>query len=304
MDEMELMRKIIKLIEDLISPQIREIINSSITTQVFPMKWKLGRVIPIQKSQEVSRLLPTSFRPISLLPTLSKLTERAVQRQVQSHFEVQGLLHPNSHAYRSNRSTGTALLQVLDRMYAATDNNLITSLMALDQSAAFDCVSHKILLSKLEAYKFSQESLKWMNSYLSNRSQFVVVGKHKSSIVALDRGVPQGSILGPLLYSIYTNELANSVIDSSCTNIVHNNHNSLFHNNCPNCGMTIQYADDTTYVIASKLRSSNQQKLNLALAKMEIFLTSNELAINVSKTSTLECMMKQKKGRLKVNHLI
>ena len=142
--------KTIKLVGDYLAPQINNIINSSITTKTFPVKWKLGKIIPILKSAQDSRLLPSSFRPISLLPTLSKLTERAVQKQVQLHFENQGLLHPNSHAYRRNKSTSTAVLQIMDNIFHATDKNLITSLMALDQSAAFDCVSPQYIVRKTE----------------------------------------------------------------------------------------------------------------------------------------------------------
>ena len=84
---------------------------------------------------------PTSYRPISLLPTLSKLTERAVQQQLQAHFEQHQMFHNNNHAYRANMSTTSALLQITDNLYTATDSNMMTSIMAIDQSAAFDCVN-------------------------------------------------------------------------------------------------------------------------------------------------------------------
>ena len=93
-------------------------------------------------------------------------------------------------------STTTAILQITDNLFTATDNNMMTSIMAIDQSAAFDCVNFEILLRKLKRYRCSQNTISWINSYLSDRSQYIAIGPHESRMVALHRGVPQGSILG------------------------------------------------------------------------------------------------------------
>ena len=154
---------------DYLAGPITKIINSSISTGSYIMKWKVARVIPVLKSKETSRLLPSSYRPISLLPVLSKLVERTVQVQLQQHFEKYDLFHPNGHAYRPNRSTSTAIMDIMDTLYQATDDNLMTSMMALDQSAAFDCVSHVILMRKLAAYKLSKKTLAWIQNYLHSR---------------------------------------------------------------------------------------------------------------------------------------
>ena len=189
------------------------------------------------------------------------------------------------------------MMQVLDRVYQATDRNLMTSLMVIDQSSAFDCVNHAILIRKLRKYNCSEDIITWMQNYLNYGTQFVSIGCHNSDMIALYRGVPQGSILGRLLYSIYMNELSETTRDDSCKDAAHLDNKNLFENPCENCGLIVTYADNATFVISNKKRIINQLKLNTSLAKIAIFLSSNELAINVSKTSIVECMIKQKRGR-------
>ena len=156
----------------------------------------------------------------------------------------------------------------------ATDRNQMTSLMAMDQSAAFDCVSSEILIRKLKVYKCSQGTLEWMTSYLSNRSQYVSMGRHVSRTLPIYRGVPQGSILGPLLYIIYTNELAETVVEDFCTKPEHKDNSTLFNRQCQNCGLIVKYADDITFLTSNKIRANNQMKMNLNLAIIESFLFS------------------------------
>ena len=149
-------------------------------------------------------------------------------------------------------STSTAMTQIVDTLYTATDSNLLSSLMALDQSSAFDCVSHPILIEQLKLYNCSQDTIAWMTEYLQHRSQQVTIGRHSSRISSQNRGVPQGSILGPLLYLIYTNELPEVTQDNNCNQPVHLDKSKLFRNNCQKCGLLVTFVDDCTLVISDR----------------------------------------------------
>ena len=290
----------VKLAVDKLTRPINHIINMSIRTQTFANRWKFSKIIPILKSPEVSRLKHSSYRPVTLLPTISKLTERAVQMQLQKHMEQAVLLNSNS----QNLSTLTAILQLVDKLYSAMDDNLISELMAINQSSAFDCISHPILLQKLEKYGCSDTTIKWMTSYLQWRTQYTNVGLHNSDMVASVRGVPQGSILGPLLYLIYINKMSEVLKDPECCNTSHEDTTKLFGKNCNDCGILVMYADDATVHVKSKHRKINQARINRHLEQLELYLTGNELAINEGKTAILETMIKQKKAENQGNHLI
>ena len=140
-------------------------------------------------------------------------------------------------------------------------------------------------------YKCSNLTLKWMTSYLYNRTQMVSIGKHQSNMVSLDRG-------GALLFLVYTNEIPEILYDSNCTlHVPHTDKTRRFGNNCVKCGTIVSYADDLTLVVSSRKREQNQMRLNLNLARLECFLGNNELCVNVSKTAILECMISQKRGK-------
>ena len=176
---------------------------------------------------EHSRTYPASYCPVALLPVTSKLVEHAIQMQLQKHMEKKQLFNRNSHAYRGNLSTSTAMMQLVDRMYEATDDNLISQLMALDQSSGFDCMSLTLLLRKLKIYGCSPSTRRWIECYMSFRTQCTNVGRHNSDMVAVNKGVPQGLILGPLLYIIYTNEMSEAIKDSECIDEAHDDKSRL-----------------------------------------------------------------------------
>ena len=231
------------------------------------------------------------------MPTISKLVEKAAQSQLLEFMEVNKLLNDNSHAYRAGLSTTTTILDLTDRIYESIDENKLASLMTLDQSAAFDCVPHNVLLQKLQLYNLDKSATKWLESYLSLRTQFVKIGRSQSRMCKVERGVPQGSVLGPLLYSIFTNEISEVIMDPNCKDQSHRSRKTLFNTNCKHCGSLIQYADDVTYVITNKKRQLNQQKLTENLDKLKIYLNENGLSINMDKTHLMEIMIKQKRGR-------
>ena len=214
-------------------------------------------------------------------------------------MEISGQLNHNLHGYRASHSTTTALLQLSDTILQATDSNLISTLITVDESAAFDCVNFENLLKKLEMYKFGPKSLKWIKNYLTGRLQYVEIGTKKSDTMLVSRGIPQGSILGPLFYTIYTNKLPESIQDEKCENPTHGKRETLFGDNCRKCGSVPSFADDATFVVETKDRVASQEKIEKAAENIQNFLNSQDLVVNLSKTMLLESMVKQKKSRLK-----
>ena len=208
------------------------------------------------------------------------------------------MMNNASHAYRSSYSTTTALLELSEELYRCADEKKVSTIMTLDQSAAFDCIQHQLLIDKLRLYNLDDAALKWVTSYLEYRSQFVSIGTAKSDIFPMYRGVPQGSVLGPLQFSIFTNDLSEAIRDPGCPNPAHLDSEKLFGPDCDLCGKIIQYADDTTYHIASKHREKNQQKMDQNLLKLADYLTSNQLVVNKDKTQIEEVMVKQKRCKI------
>ena len=277
---------------------LNHMINVSLNTSKFANRWKLAKLLPLLKSSELNRLHSSSYRPIAILPTISKLIEKAAQSQLMKFLENNELINENSHAYRKGYSTTTALLEITEELYRAVDNKKISNLMTLDQSSAFDCVHHGTLLQKLKVYNLEESAIEWIRSYLGHRTQFVEIGNASSEMFSADRGVPQGSVLGPLLYALYTNEMSTVIVDKDCNDPAHLKTDKLFGYQCQHCGNLTTYADDASYHIANKHRDQNQEKLVKNLDRLADFLTANELVINQDKTHLLEVMIKQKRGRM------
>ena len=290
--------KTLKIACPVIAPVIAHAINLSLGTSYFPPKWKLVRIIPILKSKGLDRNSPASYRPICQLPILSKLAERVVQRQLLSYLEESAQLHENHHAYRNRCSTITALTQLMDQAAVAADLNSITTSMNLDLSAAFDCVSHAILKEKLKFYGLDKQTQDWLSSYLDFRSGFIVIGSASSSIRSSPQGVPQGSVLGPLLYLLYVNELPSLMKSDHCPNAIHDDTSKLFTSDCSLCGSFTMYADDGQFQFASKYRGQNQRILETTFCKVKDFLNANELIVNEAKTTLMEMMTYQKRAKI------
>ena len=273
------------------------LVNLSLRTSSWPIRWKTARVMPLLKDKSLNKMLPESYRPVSLLPTLSKVAERAAQVQLLEFFEKSGQLSAAGHAYRKSLSTTTTITAIVDELYQATEDGMIYQLMTIDQSAAFDCISHKILIRKLEEYKVSAEVRKWVENYLNFRSQYVTVGAADSFMTSQDTGVPQGSVMGPILYAIYVNEMSVVVKDDECLERAHHSGDRLFGETCQRCGIVNIYADDATYNVSGRKREGNMRKIAKTLGEMETFLLENQLHLNVGKTTILECMIPQKRGK-------
>ena len=288
----------LKMAAPVIANAVMHVVNLSICTSIFPPKWKLGRVIPLLKSRELNTNLPSSYRPVSQLSLLSKITEKVVQGQLLTFLESTNQLNNGHHAYRTLLSTSTAVGHITDIIGEAIDNNKIAATMGIDQSAAFDCVNHALLMEKLEYYNIDENCRNWIQSYLNNRSNYVSIGGAKSIITSTEYGVPQGSVLGPLLYLIYINDFPEIVEDDFCGNPQHQDTSKLFGEGCEDCGFLPLYADDALLIVISGLRSRNQDNIQEKFDKIRDYLNSHGLQINESKTTLTEYMSHQKRSKI------
>ena len=164
---------IIKLVKYEILPAVTHILNLSISTGKFPTTWKKTKVIPLHKKGDL--LDPKNYRPVAIVPILSKVLEKAIFLQMITYLDKNNLLHPNLHAYRANHNTTTSLIQMYDTWLEAVEAGTMAGVGFLDMSAAFDVVDHALLLQKLALYWFQDDILGWIYSYLSGRFQCVSI---------------------------------------------------------------------------------------------------------------------------------
>ena len=276
----------IKLIINDMLPALTHVINLSLTTLVFPHSWKLAKIIPLLKKGDP--LDPKNYRPVALLPIFSKILERVVFQQVVGYVEGNGLLHPSHHGSRAKHSTCTALIEMYDSWIESIECDEMAGVMMLDLSAAFDLVDHELLLKKLELLGFDQNTVIWFWSYLRGRSQCVYVDGKLSDFEHVSVGVPQGSVLGALLYILFVNDLPE---------VVHGHNGAApelgkkeevsFNIKCFDCGSLCCYVDDSTYMYSSKDPATLSEKLSAQYKKLAQYMGDNKLVINDDKTHLL-----------------
>ena len=234
--------------------------NLSLTQGVFPHELKRARVVPIHKGNSVSEV--GNYRPVSVLPIFSKILERIMYNRLLSFINRHDILYKFQFGFREKYSTNLALITLIDKIASALNNGDTVLGVFLDFSKAFDCVNHSILLEKLEFYGIRGVSYDWFASYLSNREQYVCYDGVSSEYGNISCGVPQGSILGPILFLLYINDIVN--VSST-----------LF---------LILFADDTNAFISGKNITEIFTKMNSELRKLVIWLDVNKLRLNAKKT--------------------
>jgi hypothetical protein len=255
---------------DILGPLITDIINLSLSSGTFPSCFTHAVVHPLLKKASLSPEDLNNYRPISNLNFISKILEKVVLARINLHLSSNSLFLPLQSAYRKFHSTETALLSVHNDIICSMDKGLVTALVFLDLSAAFDTVDHNILLHRLENwFGLSGLALSWFASYLNPRTQAVTIGNTKSRETSLSCGVPQGSVLGPLLFSLYTVPLGALLTD----------HSVNYH----------MYADDTQLYISFNYPSYTTplKQLSTVVDKIQTWMTSNMLLLNPSKTDFL-----------------
>ena len=255
----------LKFFIDRIGLMLTHIINLSFENGIFPDRWKYALIKPIPKVTHP--LTETDYRPISLLCTLSKVMEKMASFQINNYLEKNNLLDPNQSAYKKFFGCNTALLKIADDIMDSIDDSEITLLILLDFSKAFDTINHRLLLEKLSILGFSSMARNWINSYLTDRYQKVVAKDDCSSFVRIKNGVPQGSILGPLLFNIMISDMRQYVSFSSAHS----------------------YADDTQLKITTKIDNINMaiSNANKDLQSISTYCRNNALRINADKSYLL-----------------
>ena len=243
-----------------IAPTVTFLVNLSLSTGSVPDEWKKARVVPLYKSGGRENM--DNYRPISILPVLSKILEKVVNFQLQQYLKKFDLLSPAQSGFRQHHSTESAVIYFTDEIRRNADAGRLTGALFVDLKKAFDTVPHKELISKLERFGFVENSILWFTNYLSNRSQVVSLGTNLSGPLAVEHGVPQGSILGPVLFSLYINDLPS----------------------CINFSNVIMYADDTVIFVSSTQLMEVELKLNMELASLSEWLCGNKLLLNLKKT--------------------
>jgi len=252
--------RLVKLSMQSITNPLTHIYNLSFTEGCFPDKLKIAKVIPIYKKKEV--FSPNNYRPISLLSIFDKLLEKLMYKRLYSFFTKYDLLYDYQFGFREKHSTVMAVIEIVDNIREELDKGNSVIGVYLDLSKAFDTVNHQILLNKLDYYGIRGQSLKWLSSYLVNRQQVTFVNSTYSCPLTVNTGVPQGSVLGPLLFLIYMNDISKTVTNSKLR----------------------LFADDSNLFVSGSSVEQIVNDSNIMLTRLFEWFQANELTLNVDKT--------------------
>ena len=270
--------RILLLLKNEISKQLADLFNLSFMTGVFPSVLETAKVVPFFKKD--SKLDYSNYRPISLLSNVKKTLEKLMYKRLYTFLNSNNIIYNLQFGFRQQYSTSHALVNITENIRKALDGGNIGCGIFVDLQKAFDTVDHQILLTKLNHYGIRGVSNDWFKSYLSNRNQYVSINGFDSGLAAINCGVPQGSVLGPLLFLLFINDL---------------NHTIKF------CKVH-HFADDTNLLYMSNSIKKLNKLVNADLKHLVHWLNANKISLNVKKTEMMIFKSKQKKfeGDLKI----
>uniref|UniRef100_A0A3B1J4V1 Reverse transcriptase domain-containing protein n=1 Tax=Astyanax mexicanus TaxID=7994 RepID=A0A3B1J4V1_ASTMX len=260
-----------------LATDLQQIVNSSLVSGTFPKSLKTAAIKPLLKKRTLDPSVLNNYRPVSNLPFIAKIIEKIAFNQISNFLDTNRYFDKFQSGFRSNHSTETALIKVLNDIRLNTDSGRMSVLVLLDLSAAFDTVDHRILLDRLENWAgLSGTVLNWLRSYLENRNYFVTIGNFESDRIPLTCGIPQGSVLGPLLFNLYMLPLGQML----------QNNNINYHS----------YADDTQiYLSLSPDDFSPIDSLCQCLDHINNWMSQNFLQLNKDKTDFIVFGCKEKR---------
>ena len=254
--------RFLKEAAEVIASPLTHIINLSLSSGQVPSDFKTARVVPLYKKGDCNYV--QNYRPVSVLEVVSKVFERIVHEQLYQYLSSNSVIYKYQSGFRSTFSTNTALTYLGDKIRFNLDKGLYTGVVLLDLQKAFDTVDHHILLSKLRATGADDLAVKWFSSYLKERKQFVDVLGTFSSKEGIRCGVPQGSILGPLLFTLYVNDMSTAV----------------------NCDLCL-YADDSMLLVSGKNVTQIEKRLEKEMNGISDWLQANRLSLHLGKTESI-----------------
>ena len=256
----------------ILAKPVSELCNLSISLSLFPEDCKQAKLKPLFKKG--SRDEPKNYRPISLLPQISKVIEKIVHEQVLEYLDTNKILYRYQSGFRPHHSTDTCLSYLSDKITQAFEKGMFTGMILIDLQKAFDTIDHEIFLEKLKHLAFSDPAIYWFRSYLTSRTFFVNIGKETSSPGELSCGVPQGSILGPLIFLLYVNDMPQAV----------------------DCDLLL-YADDSCLVFRDNNINEIEKQLNKNFNSLCDWFVDNKLSIHFGEDKTKSILFGRKNKR-------
>ena len=259
----------------ILTDQLVHLFNCSLNSETFPDKWKVAKILPLYKGGDRENV--NNYRPVSLLPLPGKLLEKIVNKRISEFWDNNNILSNDQGGFRKGHSTAATIADLTDNLFQQINLGNTTLAAFVDLRKAFDTVNIDILCSKLCHAGIRGKVFNWCKNYLTNRQQCTLANNVRSSLLPVTCGVPQGSVLGPLFFLIYVNDVQQAVT---------------------NCGVKL-YADDTVLYQSGVNMEVARDKLQLSVNKFKSWCNVNALTINVSKTKVMAFATRSKVKKCK-----